>query len=199
MDRSESIKEIATALSKAQKLMEGASKDKTNPFFKAKYADLASVKEAIREPLADNGLSYTQIVHDDPLAAKIETVVMHSSGEWFSNGILSVPVSKNDAQGFGSAITYARRYSLQAAFGVAPEDDDRNAAVQAKPTVSKIPSAIQNKVHEDTLRYLESGDEVGMMETWHGFGADEKAVLWGLFNSQQRSAIKKLLTSSAVG
>src|SRR6185295_14959109 len=122
--KSDTIKELATALAKAQKRIEGAAKDKTNPHFKSRYADLSSVVDAIRDPVADNGLSYVQVIHDAEAAAKVETIIMHDSGEWFSCGTISVPVTKLDAQGFGSALTYARRYSLSAAFGVAPEDDD---------------------------------------------------------------------------
>ena len=133
MNKSDSIKELATALAKAQGAIKGATKDSTNAFFKNKYADLSSVVEAIRQPLADAGLSYVQISHESKDAACIETVILHSSGEWLSCGPVSVPVTKADAQGFGSAMTYSRRYSLSAAFGVAPEDDDGNAAAAAKP------------------------------------------------------------------
>lgn len=133
MNKSDSISNLAAALAKAQPKIEGASKDKTNPHFKSKYADLASVAEAIAAPLAVNGLSYVQTSHDRENAAAIETIILHTSGEWLGCGVVSVPVSKGDAQGFGSALTYARRYSLSAAFGVVPEDDDGNAAAKAKP------------------------------------------------------------------
>ena len=137
MNASQTLKELATAMAKAQGEIKGALKDSANPFFKTKYADLASVVEAIRGPLSSNGLSYVQAVHDSESAAKVETIILHSSGEWLSCGAVSVPVSKADAQGFGSAMTYARRYSLSAAFGVAPEDDDGNAAASAPPKASK--------------------------------------------------------------
>lgn len=149
MDRSEMIKEIATALSKAQGCIGAAIKDKENPFHKSKYADLANVVDAIRVPLAENGLSFVQVSHDEPDSARIETIIMHSSGEWLSCGCVSVPVSKKDAQGFGSAITYARRYSLSAAFGVAPDDDDGNAAV-----ISKMNAGAQDKY---AARLVEQG------------------------------------------
>jgi hypothetical protein len=134
MNKSESIKELASALSKAQGKIKGAVKDSANPFFKSKYADLASVVEAIREAFSANGLSYIQQVSESEKdEVRVETVLMHSSGEWINCGILALPVSKADAQGYGSALTYARRYSLSAAVGVAPEDDDGNAATKAKP------------------------------------------------------------------
>jgi hypothetical protein len=134
MNKSESIKELATALAKAQGSIKGAIKDSSNPFFKSKYADLASVVEAIRSAFAANGLSYIQTVEPSQAdEVRVETMILHSSGEWISCGVLALPVSKVDAQGYGSALTYARRYSLSAAVGIAPEDDDGNAATAAKP------------------------------------------------------------------
>jgi len=134
MNKSESIAGLAAALAQAQGSMKGAIKDSANPFFKSKYADLASVVEAIRAAFSANGLSYIQTLEpSDKDEVRVETTLLHSSGEWISCGILSLPVSKVDAQGYGSALTYARRYSLSAAVGVAPEDDDGNAASLAKP------------------------------------------------------------------
>lgn len=159
MDKSESIKELADALSKAQGQIKGAIKDSANPFFKSKYADLSSVVEAIRAPLATNGLSYVQVVHDAEGGAKIETLILHSSGEWLSCGAVSVPVSKADAQGFGSAMTYARRYSLSAAFGVAPEDDDGNAATAARPK-AKNPAYVMS----DTIEKQETPGQIVDLE-----------------------------------
>ena len=138
MNKSKSIKELATALAKAQGQIKGAVKDSANPFFKNKYADLASVVEAIRSAFAANGLSYIQSVEpSDKDEVRVETTILHSSGEWIGCGVLALPVSKVDAQGYGSALTYARRYSLSAATGVAPEDDDGNAATVAKPSLVK--------------------------------------------------------------
>lgn len=137
MNKSESIGALAKALSKAQTLIEGAVKDKTNPHFRSKYADLGNVVDAIRPAISGCGLSFAQIVIDIENRAAIETIILHESGEWLSCGVVSVPVSKADAQGFGSAMTYARRYGLSAAFGVAPEDDDGNAASHAKPSTAR--------------------------------------------------------------
>nr|MBF0684274.1 ERF family protein [Pseudomonas sp.] len=127
------MKELLAAFVKAQGSIEKATKDKANPHFRSKYADLGSVVDAIKPALEENGLGFIQKFHDDDKAIKVETIIVHSSGEQLSCGTLSIPVSKHDAQGFGSACTYARRYSLQAAFGVAPEDDDGNAATKAAP------------------------------------------------------------------
>ena len=141
--KSTSIKEIATALAKAQGQMKGAIKDSANPFFKSKYADLASVVEAIREAFSKNGLSYVQTLEpSDKDEVRVKTILMHSSGEWLDCGILALPVSKKDAQGFGSAMTYARRYSLSAACGVAALDDDGNAATVAAPAKPKMAETV---------------------------------------------------------
>ena len=144
MEKSESIKELAAALSKAQGDFGGAKKDSINPHLKSKYADLASVVDAIKSSLAKHGLSFVQISHDALGIASIETVILHSSGEFLSAGTVSVPAQKNDAQGYGSAMTYARRYSLSAAFGIAPEEDDGEAA---KKTVKseRLPACAEEK------------------------------------------------------
>tara|TARA_R110000764_G_scaffold57488_2_gene125157 strand:+ start:21617 stop:22120 length:504 start_codon:yes stop_codon:yes gene_type:complete len=127
MNKSTSIKFLAVAMNKAQGEMGGASKGKENPFFKQKYADLGSVVQAVKEPFANNGLSYVQFPIEDGGRIGIETILMHDSGEWLSNSF-TVQLSKQDAQGAGSAITYCRRYSLQAIAGIPSEDDDGNGA-----------------------------------------------------------------------
>ena len=129
MEKSESIKNLALALNKAQAEMGAASKGKDNPFFKSKYADLAEVVKAVKEPFANNGLSYTQFPIENGGRIGVETILMHSSGEYITNSF-TVNLSKQDAQGAGSAITYCRRYALQAIAGIPSEDDDGNAASQ---------------------------------------------------------------------
>ena len=124
------MKELFTAYAKALPEIEGALKDSLNPHFKNKYADLSSVTNAIKPALAKYGLSFVQISHIAEGGACVETLIMHTSGESLSCGMFYAPATKNDAQGYGSAFTYARRYSLSAAFGVCPEDDDGNAASQ---------------------------------------------------------------------
>ena len=115
----------------AQSAMGGAHKGANNPFFKSKYADLGAVIEAVKQPFADNGLSYVQFPIEEAGRIGIETILMHSSGEWLSNSF-TVQLTKQDAQGAGSAITYCRRYGLQAVAGIPSEDDDGNAAIKNK-------------------------------------------------------------------
>lgn len=138
MNKSENISELAKALSKAQAEMSGAKKSSNNPFFKSKYADLKEVIECVKEPFADNGLSFVQFPISNDGFAGVETVIMHSSGEWISNEYM-LKVSKNDPQGIGSAITYARRYALQAACGVPSEDDDAESAMGRSTKQKKAP------------------------------------------------------------
>lgn len=133
MKQSDSIAALAAALAKAQGAITGAKKDAENPHFRSKYADLASVWEAARPALTAHGLSVIQTFDpSDKDEIIVDTRLLHESGEWIE-GRIAVPVTKADAQGYGSAATYARRYSLAAMVGVAPEDDDGNAAAGAKP------------------------------------------------------------------
>jgi hypothetical protein len=128
MIESPQINELAAALAKAQGEMRGAAKDSTNPHFHSQYADLASVWDACRGPLSRNGLSVVQCAGKiDGNNLLMTTILLHSSGQSITSE-LSLPVSKLDAQGVGSAITYARRYSLAAMVGIAADDDDGNAA-----------------------------------------------------------------------
>lgn len=123
------INELATALSKAQAAIKGAVEDANNPFFQSKYANLASVWEACRDQLTTNGIAVVQSPSADGNKVTVTTVLTHSSGQWMC-GELTVQAAKSDPQGIGSAITYARRYSLAAMAGVAPasDDDDGNAS-----------------------------------------------------------------------
>lgn len=123
---------FALALSKAQGMIKGAAKDSENPHFKSKYADLASVWEACREALAKNEIAVVQPVTGGPETITISTMLIHSSGESLCSSFTIRP-GKADAQGLGSAITYGRRYGLASMVGVAPEDDDGNAASEGKP------------------------------------------------------------------
>ena len=127
MKKSKQIEQLAAALCKAQAEMAGAKKTAKNPFFKSTYANLEEVIHCIRQPFADNGLSFMQFPLADEDRAGVETIILHSSGEWISNKLM-LKCSKVDPQGMGSAITYARRYGLQAAVGLPSEDDDGNAA-----------------------------------------------------------------------
>jgi hypothetical protein len=128
---SDSLANLASAMAKAQASMGGAHKDSTNPHFKSKYADLSSVVDAIKPCLTENGLAYLQFVRTSEEGVGVETLLSHSSGEYILADPFYVPVEKRNAHGFGSALTYARRYSLAAVCGLKADDDDGNAAVAA--------------------------------------------------------------------
>jgi hypothetical protein len=132
MKASETIVELATALAKAQGQIEDATKDGINPAFRSKYADLAAVRAVIREPLAANDLAIMQFPRTRQGYAEVETMLVHKSGEFVSE-TLEIPVSKFDAHGIGSGITYGRRYGLMSILCLAAVDDDGNAAVEKAP------------------------------------------------------------------
>ena len=127
METSQAINELAAALAHAQGEMENAVRDSSNPFFKSKYADLASVREACRVPFAKHGLSVVQSPSSDGSCVSVETLLLHVSGQWI-RGTASARAKDDQPQSIGSAITYLRRYALQSFAGVAPEDDDGEAA-----------------------------------------------------------------------
>lgn len=131
------MKEIASALVKAQKEFGPALKTHTNPAFRSRYADLSACVEAVIDALNNNDIFLMQPTHECTDGVIVETIFIHSSGEQISSGKLHVPATKHDAQGYGSALTYARRYSLMAACGIAPEDDDGNNASKPKPAPAK--------------------------------------------------------------
>lgn len=113
--------------------IDAATKSAANPHFKSKYADITAVIEAIKPALVKNGLFFTQHPQPSEGGVTVETFIHHASGESMGLGSLFVPANRNDAQGFGSALTYARRYALVTAFGVPTEDDDGNAAAKSAP------------------------------------------------------------------
>lgn len=127
MNQSESIAALAAALSKAQASITGALKDSANPFFKSKYADLASCWDACRKPLTDNGLAVIQTIEAGEARAVLVTTLCHASGEWIKS-YCPILTKDDSPQALGSAITYARRYALAAMVGLAQIDDDAEAA-----------------------------------------------------------------------
>lgn len=137
------MNELAKSLVKAQAAMSHAAKDSKNPHFKSAYSSLASVIDAVRPALSANGLAFVQMLHTADGGVAVETVLIHESGEQLSCGTLFIPATKQDAQGFGSAITYGKRYGLQAALGIASEDDDGTAAVKAPPKPVEPPKGIE--------------------------------------------------------
>lgn len=146
-EQSEEINELAGALAKAQGKITGALKDSANPFFKSKYADLASVWDACRSALSENGLAVVQQTEADESGVMVITTLAHSSGQWMRSSLRLQPKDASP-QGIGSAITYGRRYALAAAVGVAQVDDDGNAA-SGRAGVSTVDPRGEEKERSD--------------------------------------------------
>ena len=138
--QSENIAELAAALAKAQTEIGSVHKDAANPFFKSSYATLANVWEAVRPVLSKNGLSVVQMPGSDERGYYVQTQLMHGSGQWIRSTTYMKP-AKEDPQGIGSLISYARRYALQAMVMACPDDDDGEAAMgrSSKPAEASKP------------------------------------------------------------
>jgi hypothetical protein len=196
MNTSETINDIATALAKAQGEMAPAIKDATNPAFRSKYADLAAVWAACCPPLTKHNIAVVQDASLCDRGVSVTTRLIHSSGQWIEFGPLTVPMSKQDAHGVGSATTYARRYGLSAALGIVADDDDGNAAVGngSGAASSSKPSALpaKPKGYDDFKVTLKAAADSGMRsleETWKGALPSYRAY----FNAtEQPDALDKL-------
>jgi ERF superfamily len=196
---SETIGKLAEALAKAQGEMDNAKKDSSNPFFKSKYADLAAVIDSIKEPLSKNSLSYVQFLDEENEKSYLITKLMHSSGEWIS-GRLKLILKQQDMQGMGSAITYARRYSISSMVGLAQDDDDGNIASgkkedfknfqpQQKP-INQTPQPIPQK-QEWKMTQLEIDYLVTLSEAAKWPGAAVKAYIQNNFKKQKANDLTR--------
>ncbi len=167
------MSEIAKALVAAQLQMSRAIKDSNNPHFRSKYADLGNVMDACLPALNANGIAVYQPTIDVDGERFVETVLIHTSGDELRCRVPLI-VSKNDMQGYGSAVTYARRYGLMTMAGVAPEDDDGNAAAKSPPERKQrqpqpkpaAPSMDEINAAADNLRAAESMEDLQSM--WFG-------------------------------
>ena len=146
---------IAAALAKAQAKMGKALKDSTNPAFRSKYADLGNVMDACLPALNECGISVIQPFRNIEGQNYVETILLHESGEQLSCAI-PLLVNKNDMQGLGSAMTYARRYGLMCMAGIAPEDDDGNAAASAPPPKQHVKPEAQKPQERDPVAITNS-------------------------------------------
>lgn len=156
--QSESIGSLAAALAKAQLEMGKAQKSSSNPFFKSKYADLSEVWDTCHKTLNENKLAVIQTTNRDTEGVTVVTTLAHESGEWISGELFMRPV-KNDPQGVGSCITYARRYALAAMVGVVQEDDDGNAATHDKQQAKAAPT----QAAKDAANKLKGAKENGLV------------------------------------
>lgn len=194
MEMSQDVKELAGALAKAQGQISGAAKDKTNPHFRSSYADLSSVWEACRKPLSENGLAVSQTLSTDEAGrVVVTTLLLHTSGQWLRDAVALRPM-KEDPQAFGSAATYGRRYALAAMVGVAPEDDDGNAASQphAETTarVLAAPPAGYQDWRNDIAAVAEEGTEA-LQKAWKESKAEYRHFM-STVQANQLDALKKI-------
>lgn len=179
-----------SSLSKAQSKIEGAKKDTSNPFFKSKYADLASVWDACRTHLTSNGIAVLQFPDFDAESktVTVETVLTHSAGHRESFRTRIPMGSKIDAQSVGSAITYGRRYALMAAIGIAPEDDDGNSASteSAQPNSNSARSerssqitknAKARELYSELQADIASAENMDALQAWHATRRGEIQIL----------------------
>jgi hypothetical protein len=156
------MKEISAAFVKAQAGFQKAVKSNVNPFYKSKYADLATCIAAVVDSLHENGIALMQITHEETKAVRVETQLLHVSGETLSGGQLYMPVVNSDPQGFASALTYARRNSLMACLGIAAEDDDGQAAANS---IRREQVSIEN--YRERIERAKTGAELAI--TWQDF------------------------------
>ena len=192
------MKNIASALVKAQRGFAPALKTSTNSHFRNRYVDLAGCVEAVVDALNAAGIALIQRTSEDSTGVTVETVFVHESGEMLECGKLHVPAAKQDPQGYGSALTYARRYSLMAACGIAPEDDDGNAASRVKVSATKTDLVPTNRLSilADVAAAIGErmgvNDLIGAFEEYQGItDIEEKTALWAMLDSKTRSSIKK--------
>lgn len=152
MKTSESINELSKAMALAQGQMKPAPKDALNPHFKNKYSDISSIWESMRQPLTSNGITVWQDVTTEETKVCVTTRLVHNSGQWVEFGPLCIPLSKKDAHGIGSAITYAKRYALCASIGVVQgdEDDDGNEAIK------NVQTSVQTLIPKKKIEELQN-------------------------------------------
>lgn len=196
MNKSEQIAEIAAALVAAHAEIKGVVKSATNPYFKSKYATLDAVVDTVKPALLKQGIVVVQGVQDAENGVGIETMLLHKSGQWLSS-TLRLPASKEDAQGYGSAISYGRRYGLMAICGVPAEDDDGNAATATAPVPNRITpvagslDALSKEDQEKARRVANSivdlwneGKEFAAYEAYYCAGYDN-AFMYGVWEVLQ--------------
>lgn len=190
------MQKIAPAFIKAKKEFAPAMKDKTNPAFRSKYADLGACLEAVEDALLNNDIALYQETSDDDTGVTVETVLLHASGEVIRGGKLHVPAAKQDPQGYGSALTYARRYSLMAACGIAPEDDDGNAASQTKGQQQRQAAPAQGKQTgpepdaDVVAQFQNAADIPALTKLMNGLSAEAKRLYTGYFNARMNELKK---------
>lgn len=198
MENMNTKKAAYSAFVAAQKEFAPALKTATNPHFKSKYADLSACVEAVVDALNNHGLAVMQRPMLDTTGVTVQTVFLHESGEEIDGGTLHLPAAKNDPQGYGSAATYCRRYGLMAACGIAPEDDDGNAASKPAPkAVAKAPIDIGPYIA--TMLAATSSKALGeaAKAAWDATGDDRITTEHSRILAERKAAAAKQLAEQA--
>jgi hypothetical protein len=199
MKRSEAIDMLAASLALAQGQMEGALKASANPFYKSKYADLASVWTACRAALSANGLSVVQSPRCQSVAdvpeVVVTTLLMHISGQWIEDDLSMWP-KDNTPQSIGSCISYARRYALAAMVGVYQADDDAETA-QGRGSHTEEPDPgqqIVNQYFDDLVQAIKANDVNLARNRWNELNAlGTTNQVWRLLNTKQKASLREIL------
>ena len=201
--QSEQIDQLAAALAIAQGKITGALKDSANPFFKSRYADLASVWDACRDHLSSNGLAViqtTETVADSSVT--VVTTLAHKSGQWI-RGVLTMTPKDASPQAVGSCLTYARRYALAAIVGVAQVDDDANAASKKQndtrdglDIAGQNPETVAAYVKRLTAGLISADNKLiyAVQDELHG-NADLFTAVWDKLSSKMRSDVRSILSA----
>lgn len=198
------LNEIASALAKAQLDMTNPRFDTQNPFFKNRYASLAAVRDAVVPALAKHGLCLTQDLRTSEGAVSCTTILTHASGQQMSFGPYTLPVSKQDAQGYGSASTYARRYHLMAVCGVVGDaDDDAEAAVnRGNGEISHPPEVLtpekRNRFLPDVVKAIEARDVAALKAVVDRLNEGEQRGVWSFLNTKQKTAAREMMQRKEV-
>ena len=194
IEHSPEVKDLFTAIQKAQGAMTGVAKDSTNPHFKNRYASLENVIDAAKPALQANGLAFTQApgaLVDG--AIEVTTMLMHVSGQWLRS-TLHVPLAKRDPQGVGSAITYGCRYSLMATLGLPPVDDDAESATDRTPRREATRPAPTAANVTPTGRLLDAARSAATNGTetfrtfWKGLSISQRAIVQPYLTSLETAA-----------
>lgn len=199
MKTSDSISKIAPALLAAQKAITFAAKDATNPHFRNKYADLPAVVDAVKPALNEAGITFLQsATPSDSDKLHLVTRLLHSSGEWIEDTLV-MPLPKQDPQGYGSAMTYARRYALAAITGLYQDDDDGTAASGPATQKKSEPKGMTAGEMEDfRIAMREAEDEESLQRIGKGVPAHatdaQKAELAGEY-TKRRKALKSAVAA----
>ena len=186
MKTSETISKLAIALLQAQKGIKFATKDATNPHYKNRYADLPSVIDAIKEHLNNAGIVYIQTPSpSDPGYLALTTRLIHESGEWLED-MATVPLPKSDPQGYGSAITYVRRYALSAITGLYQDDDDGNGATtgQKQFTTSSTTVETPEPDAEILAQFNAAKTVAALTKVMNGLSQEGKRLYSNHFNAR---------------